>query len=116
MPFPHGGGQPPFPGAPAGFAGEPAGGVPGSLPARPGFNAPPGMPGMMPANGQSATALAVDDLIASVTGTAAPPKLEALEKKGKKEKDKNSRMVYSDNEISPEERLAQVPRYSITAA
>lgn len=34
------------------------------------------------------------------------------DKKGKKDKDKNTRMVYADLEISPEERLAMMPRYA----
>ncbi|KAL9593546.1 MAG: hypothetical protein Q9219_007503 [cf. Caloplaca sp. 3 TL-2023] len=34
------------------------------------------------------------------------------EKKGKKEKDKNMKLVYSDNEVSPEEKMAQLPRYA----
>lgn len=34
------------------------------------------------------------------------------EKKAKKEKDKNTRLVYSDNSISPEEKMAQLPRYA----
>ena len=34
------------------------------------------------------------------------------EKKGKKDKDKNSKLIYSDNEISPEEKMAQLPRYA----
>ena len=33
------------------------------------------------------------------------------EKKSKKDKDK-SKLVYSDNEISPEEKMAQLPRYA----
>lgn len=42
----------------------------------------------------------------------AGPAPESSEKKAKKEKDKNSRMVYSDNEVSPEERMAKMPRYA----
>lgn len=34
------------------------------------------------------------------------------EKKAKKEKDKGTRLVYSDNDISPEEKMAQMPRYA----
>ncbi len=34
------------------------------------------------------------------------------EKKGKKEKEKNTKLIYSDNEISPEEKMAQLPRYA----
>ena len=37
------------------------------------------------------------------------------EKKGKKDKDKNTRMVYADNDVSPEEKMAQLPRYRFTA-
>ncbi len=39
-------------------------------------------------------------------------KPEATEKKVKKEKDKNTKMVYSDNEVSPEEKMAKMPRYA----
>jgi hypothetical protein len=34
------------------------------------------------------------------------------EKKTKKEKEKETRMIYSDNEMSPEEKLARLPRYA----
>lgn len=34
------------------------------------------------------------------------------EKKGKKDKDKKGRMIYDDAEISPEERIAALPRYA----
>lgn len=38
------------------------------------------------------------------------------EKKGKKEreKDKNTKLVYSDNEVSPEEKMAKLPRYAFS--
>jgi hypothetical protein len=39
-------------------------------------------------------------------------KPEGGEKKVKKEKDKNTKMVYSDNEVSPEEKMAKLPRYA----
>ena len=32
--------------------------------------------------------------------------------KGKKDKDKNTRMVYADTEFSQEERMARMPRYA----
>lgn len=38
------------------------------------------------------------------------------EKKTKKEKDKNMKLVYSDNEVSPEEKMAQLPRYAFARA
>ena len=34
------------------------------------------------------------------------------DKKGKKEKEKNMRLVYSDKEVSPEEKMSQMPRYA----
>ena len=34
------------------------------------------------------------------------------EKRGKREKDKNMKLVYSDNDISPEEKMAKMPRYA----
>jgi hypothetical protein len=41
------------------------------------------------------------------------PSAPADEKKGKKEKDKSkTRLVYSDNETSPEEKMARIPRYA----
>jgi hypothetical protein len=34
------------------------------------------------------------------------------DKRAKKEKEKGTRLVYSDNDISPEEKMAQMPRYA----
>ena len=45
------------------------------------------------------------------TPTGAEPPAEGAEKKSKKEKDKNVKMIY-DDELSPEERMAQMPRYA----
>jgi len=124
---------PPVPGA---NGHQRQGSIPGSsnLPQRPAFNAPqvnaaqfqqmhhgqaPGMPG---ANGHdgSATATSVDDLISSAaknavaTTSAIPTGEPAADKKVKKEKDKNMRLIYADNETSPEEKMAQLPRYAFT--
>lgn len=41
-----------------------------------------------------------------------PAAAAAADKKGKKDKEKNTRMVYADTEVSPEERMAQLPRYA----
>ena len=68
------------------------------------------------------TAASIDDLISSVVNQAesrgtngVPPAVEApAEKKPKKEKDKNFRLVYSDNETSPEEKMARLSRYAFT--
>lgn len=71
---------------------------------------------------QSSLSNDVDDLLygaakdADKAESIANGKLEAKaeepqdEKKGKK--DKNAKLVYSDNEISPEEKMAQLPRYA----
>ncbi|OKL59436.1 hypothetical protein UA08_05429 [Talaromyces atroroseus] len=94
-------------------------------------------PGVPPAYGQypalaevsvpasSATPLSnsVDELISGAAKTAeaqaAPSPAEkpvpTEEKKAKKEKDKSKiRLVYSDNETSPEEKMATLPRYAYT--
>lgn len=74
----------------------------------------------------SATAAEVDELVAnaakdSETATAAklaPMPVETTEKKSKKEKDKDkvTKLVYSDNDISPEEKMARMPRYTFDPA
>ena len=45
-----------------------------------------------------------------------PAEVAVGEKAPKKEKDKNksSKLVYSDNEVSPEEKMARMPRYAFT--
>jgi hypothetical protein len=71
--------------------------------------------------GDSSTALAIDELIANATApkdtvsaAAEPAEAPALakEKKSKKDKDKPSKLVYSDNEVSPEEKMARLSRYA----
>lgn len=42
----------------------------------------------------------------------AAPASETNEKKPKKDKEKNNKMVYTDNEVSPEEKMAKLPRYA----
>ena len=84
-----------------------------------------GVPGSLPAAPPSANATSLDELVsgaakdadrATNAGEAKPelPKAEipAEEKKGKKEKDKNMKLIYSDNEVSPEEKMAQMSRYA----
>lgn len=73
----------------------------------------------------SANATSLDDLVSGAAKDAdkaagnAETKLEVPkieepveEKKGKKDKDKNMKLIYSDNEVSPEEKMAQMPRYA----
>ncbi|ORY66971.1 uncharacterized protein BCR38DRAFT_364067 [Pseudomassariella vexata] len=114
---------------------------PSSLPQRPGSNlaAPPGLPprpGQPGFPGYAPVASTVDELVAGAArqgddideiirmaeaGIKPPKKPEPVaeapaeepvgEKKSKKDKDKNVKMIYED-EVSPEERLALMPRYA----
>jgi regulator of sirC expression with transglutaminase-like and TPR domain len=80
------------------------GSLPGALPPRPGFGAPP--PGAFPNGGPDAIQSSIDDLIAGV-------QKEAPEKKDdKKKKDKNMRLIYNDDNYSPEEKMAKLPRFA----
>lgn len=76
----------------------------------------------------SANASSLDDLVSGAAKdadkAADPPLTKAQvskmatpveEKKSKKDKDK-SKLVYSDNEVSPEEKMAQLPRYAFVPA
>lgn len=78
-----------------------------------------------PADSLSANASSLDDLVSGAAkdadkSTSAPEvKIEQPnatpgheEKKVKKEKDKSMKLVYSDNETSPEEKMALLPRYA----
>ena len=63
----------------------------------------------------SAIAASVDELISTAKGAATPttPNAEAgSDKKSKKDKDKATRLVYSDEEVSPEEKMSKLPRYA----
>jgi hypothetical protein len=90
-----------------------------------GHPAPQGQPGA--ANGEKgpdqeagAIPASVDDLVsgaakqADEAAGAAPPTAPAAaeEKPAKKEKAKQTRLIYSDNEVSPEEKMARLPRYA----
>ena len=58
----------------------------------------------------------MDDLIASVTQqqlAPAKPDEPSIKDKKKKDKDKNSRMIYSDNEISPEEKFGRLSKNAV---
>ena len=81
-------------------------------------------PGVTPARAEPHSTLSndVDDLLSgaakdvekveSIVNSKVEAKAEELqdEKKGKKEK--NTKLIYSDNEVSPEEKMAQLPRYA----
>jgi hypothetical protein len=86
--------------SPANGAMAPApGSLPGALPPRPGFGAPP--------PGPDAIQSSIDDLIAGAQKEA-PEKKE--DKKSKK--DKNMRLIYNDDNFSPEEKMARLPRFA----
>jgi hypothetical protein len=70
---------------------------PGALPPRPGFGAP-----------VDAIQSSIDDLVAGVLKEAPAEKKE--DKKSKK--DKNMKLIYNDDLISPEEKMALLPRFA----
>ncbi|MCJ1470543.1 hypothetical protein MMC07_009189 [Pseudocyphellaria aurata] len=92
-----------------------AGGTNGSI--------PPHIPGEH-VNANSANATSLDDLLSGAAKDAdraessmsvkAELKVEdpQEDKKSRKDKDKNTKLVYSDNDVSPEEKMAQLPRYA----
>lgn len=80
-----------------------------------------GQPGLV--NGdQTPVSTSMDSLIsgaakqadeaAAVTATSQKPAEPTEEKPSKKDKSKPARLVYSDNETSPEEKMAKLPRYA----
>jgi hypothetical protein len=66
----------------------------------------------------SANASSVDELISGAARAADNAKAKTAEQpaekkiKKEKEKDKATKLVYSDNEVSPEEKMARLPRYA----
>ena len=97
----------------------------GALGAPPTLSAPVPNPLLEPPTVLSANASSLDDLVSGAAKDADKaagateskldtPRIEEPpeEKKGKKEKDKNTKLVYSDNDVSPEEKMAQMPRYA----
>lgn len=64
----------------------------------------------------SNSATSLDDLLSGAAKEADKAEIKQdepqEEKKAKKEKDKGTRLVYSDNNTSPEEKMAQMPRYA----
>ncbi|KAJ5586931.1 uncharacterized protein N7459_002696 [Penicillium hispanicum] len=54
----------------------------------------------------------VNDLISGAAQEATAKTAETTEKPSKKDKSKPTRMVYSDETTSPEEKMAQLPRYT----
>lgn len=125
-------GPSPPPGAPSAFnlPARPPSGAPAAvaLPQRPPYYyngagaPPPGFPGNSSTVDELVAGAArqgddIDQLIRMAEkgikpGQSATPTEEAGgEKKSKKDKEKNMRMVYADTEISPEEKMALLPKY-----
>lgn len=64
----------------------------------------------------SGDATSLDDLVGSAARNAGKADVKApdngADKKAKKEKDKATKLIYSDDRISPEEKMASLPRYA----
>lgn len=89
----------------------PPGSIPsvGGLPQRPPYGLPP--PSAIPPNGAppgTDITASIDDLIADAQK---PPTGEASAEK-KSKKDKNIKLVFFDDIVSPEEKMAALPRYA----
>ncbi|KAI6784600.1 uncharacterized protein J7T54_006645 [Emericellopsis cladophorae] len=81
--------------------------APEGIPARP-PSGPPGVAGLPQRPGGDS----IDQLIRKAETGVKP----AVEPEKASKKDKKGRMFYDDAEISPEERMAKLPRYAFTAA
>lgn len=77
-----------------------------------GHPVPPSTPGAPNSNGQDSSQVSssVNDLISGAVKEAADKASDSTEKP-KKEKAK-FRLVYSDGKVSPEEKMAMLPRYA----
>lgn len=107
--------------------------IPSGLPQRPAFAAPPvnaqqmqqmhmGHPMAQPpvpnySNGDAARATppvpSVNDTPGATNDVTEKP-ADGTEKPSKKDKTKPTRMIYSDQTVSPEEKMAQIPRYAFS--
>lgn len=110
---PYGSQPPPF--SPGGIPARP-GSIPGQgLPQRPPFAGQPSAPF---ATGQASNsvdpniAASVDELITSAVAASAAGASEPAPEKKSSKKDKNFKLVFSDDTLSPEEKIATLPRYA----
>ncbi|KAJ4984754.1 hypothetical protein SVAN01_09791, partial [Stagonosporopsis vannaccii] len=80
-----------------------------ALPPRPGFGAPAGAPAAHNGADPAAIHASVDDLIGSVAHEAG-----AAEKREDKKSKKNAnfKLVFFDESVSPEEKMARLPRFA----
>ena len=103
-PFPTNGAPPPRPGS-----------IPSALPPRPGFGAPPA--GFPPNGAPDAAAIqaSVDDLIGSVVAGAAGEAKKDDKGEKKSKKNANIKLIFFDESVSPEEKMARLPRFAVRA-
>ena len=104
LPFPTNGAPPPRPGS-----------IPSALPPRPGFGAPPA--GFPPNGAPDAAAIqaSVDDLIGSVVAGAAGDAKKDDKGEKKSKKNANIKLIFFDESVSPEEKMARLPRFAVRA-
>jgi hypothetical protein len=88
------------------------------IPAAPGANAAYTNGESNNEKSQAGSGLNVDDLIsgAAKDAAAASKTDPSTDKPSKKDKAKPTRMIYSHETVSPEERMAQLPRYAFDRA
>ncbi len=87
-----------------------------------GLTTTPGVPGGPPAVDKRGPETSGPDAMPTSSNAPAPKSAKGGEKtagegegpKIKKEKDKATKLVYSDNVVSPEEKMAELPRYAFT--
>jgi hypothetical protein len=94
----------PFQQPPGQFA--PPAGPPGALPSRPGFTPPQANP--LPPAGLPQQ---IDDLIAS-SAAAASTVETAKERERRLKKGRDMKLVFYDEKVSPEEKMAALPRFA----
>ena len=104
LPFPTNGAPPPRPGS-----------IPSALPPRPGFGAPPA--GFPPNGAPDAAAIqaSVDDLIGSVVAGAGGEAKKEDKGEKKSKKNANIKLIFFDESVSPEEKMARLPRFAVRA-
>ncbi|KAF4450939.1 hypothetical protein F53441_6000 [Fusarium austroafricanum] len=88
--------------------------APSNLPARPSSSALPSAPGLPQRPGYGGDD--IDQMIRMAEAGIKPAAGKEEEGGDKKKKEKKARMFYDDAEISPEERMAALPRYAFVAS
>ena len=73
----------------------------------------PQKPSNAPGVSASAPGTSTADAGTTSTGKKSGADAPAADKKAAGKKDKPTRLVYSDNDVSPEEKMAALPRYAV---